>query len=496
MYILFPGRHHLLTKFQHQYLLELVEAADPPIESVIFAVTSANHSLTRRNPLPLHLRAMALHSFGVTLPVPSFIYDIDDVGVLPDFANYVLRRVETRSSGRFKLTPENTEVLCSTPSVIALYEELGFKILPAELSDLDGERETYHAMLPWETVEAAVAGDDEVFGASAHQATTLLWERYEILPLLRTLFNDRLIGDDGDLTETRDYNTYVRQMDENIPAKYAETAAYLRPGRIGDIGCAVGSWIRHAAADPRLSESEFYGVEVSRKLYSLCEQRKANGDFANPFVFFSRKNAVTGTVFEVGTMHTIHTSSLTHEIYSYVPDDCEDAAATGLAQLRQFIENRYRELLDGGVWVNRDVIGPEEPERIVLMAVEDRERFLRFAKDYRRAEGECVSFEEVDQNGELYFKLRLADAWEFATKKDYLQNWESEMHERFCYWSESDWRGELEAVGFRILEGSGSYLNAWIEENRLVGEVTFIDADTMRPLPYPPTTVVLIAEKV
>ena len=300
MNLLFPGRHHLLTQFQHDYLCEIIAAGKPQIDSVIFAVTSANHSHTRRNPLPLHLRAMALHEFGATLPAPSFIYDVDDVGIVGDWAGYVLRRVEMRSNGRLSLDPENTAILCSTPSVIASFEALGYQILPAELADLDGDRQTYKTRLPWEIVESIVAGDDSALGKEVHPATARLWESYDLLPTLRTLFNDRLIGDDGDLTETRDYNSYVRQMDENIPMKYAETAAQLKPGRIGDIGCAVGSWIRHAAKDPRLTESEFYGVEVSRQLYTICEQRKSNGEFATPFVFFSRKNAVEGPVFEAG----------------------------------------------------------------------------------------------------------------------------------------------------------------------------------------------------
>lgn len=128
------------------------------------------------------------------------------------------------------------------------------------------------------------------------------------------LFSDTVVGDDGDLTETRDYNSYVRQMDENAELKYSETSTYVKPGRIGDIGCAVGSWIKNLTRDKKFSESDIFGVEVSRRLYDICEQRKGNGDFHNPNVFFSKRNAVTGLVFPPKSMDTIHTSSLTHEI--------------------------------------------------------------------------------------------------------------------------------------------------------------------------------------
>jgi hypothetical protein len=61
-FVLFPGRHHLLTRFQAGYLRTLVAgvAADEDGElitvhepvTIVWAVTSANHGNTRRNPIP------------------------------------------------------------------------------------------------------------------------------------------------------------------------------------------------------------------------------------------------------------------------------------------------------------------------------------------------------------------------------------------------------------------------------------------------------------
>ncbi len=65
--------------------------------------------------------------------------------------------------------------------------------------------------------------------------------------------------------------------------------------------------------DVRLRESDFYGIEVARHLFDICQQRKHNGEFTNPFVFFSQRNAVTGLVFDRASMNTIHTSSLTRD---------------------------------------------------------------------------------------------------------------------------------------------------------------------------------------
>ena len=379
MHILFPGRHHLNTQFQFDYLLEEIEEAlhgGQPVESVIFPITSANHSQTRRNPLPLFQRAMALHDFASELPVPGFIFPIDDVGVLDNFAAYVLKRIRSQSGNRFHLTPANTRVLCSTPSVISMYRGEGFEILPAELVSEESESEEYRAVLPWELLEEMVGSStgDAVFEELAHPSTKRLWRDYGLKEKVRMLFQDGLLGDDGDLTETRDYNSYVRQMDENIDFKYMETRPHLKEGRIGDIGCAVGSWIKKVAEEPEFRESDFYGIEVSRRLLEICEHRKSLGEFANPNVFFSRRNAVLDCVFPVNSMQTIHTSSLTHEIFSYVslPDDASLegeslALSLGEEQLRAFIQNRYAELDDGGVWVNRDVVGPEDGSRDVLL---------------------------------------------------------------------------------------------------------------------------------
>ena len=69
-HIVVPGRHHLLTRFQADYLRKLLageerdEDGDPIAVAddavVVWAVTSANHAATRRNPFPAHRREAAI----------------------------------------------------------------------------------------------------------------------------------------------------------------------------------------------------------------------------------------------------------------------------------------------------------------------------------------------------------------------------------------------------------------------------------------------------
>lgn len=526
MIILIPGRHHCLTDFQFKYLSRIVVnglAGEPDkyrnpidisekISSVVFAVTSANHSNTRRNPVPFHLRAMAILDFGQELMVPTYTFGIDDVGTMPDFATYTIKKIKHESEGIFDLNPNNTVVACSSP-VGAMYERLGFKILPMELEDHNtGKTSTYS---PWELVENIAASkipwqqNREIFD-HLHQSSFLIWNAYGIGDKVKKLFSDDMIGSDGDLTETRDYSSYVRQMDDIAELKYRETSTFIKPGRIGDIGCAVGTWIKLACQDERLHESDFIGIEVARQLYQICLQRKENKEFANPYVFFAQRNAVTGLCFDPNSMNTIHTSSLTHEIESY----------GGRNDLLQFIQNRFEELAPGGVWINRDVVGPQNKDKIVflwlnsadadpnpkttsnslrdeLSLLSTKDRFKRFAKEFRNGENDGIQFEWKEFESERYAKMKLGDAMEFISKKDYLDNWESEMHEKFCFWSFEDWTTELKKAGFEIETSSYAYPNQWLIENRYKFHVAIFEESEGKliKIPFPDTHMLMVASR-
>lgn len=530
MYLIIPGRHHLLTAFQFNYLHTLIHAGlknaidvnghktnlTQPVEAIVFTVTSANHFGTKRNPLPFYLRAMMIQEFCRDLPIPCYVFGIDDVGIMDNFALYTIKQIDHQSDHRLEITPQNAVVVCST-QVMEMYESLGYTILPAELSDR--KKQTFHTDLPWDlTLKIGTSEcwyEDAELLPKLHPASFKIWKTYRLGKKVKTIFQDPIIGTDGDLTESRDYNTYVRQMDEIAELKYNDTAAHIVPGKIGDIGCAVGSWIKLSSEDARLRESDFYGIEVARQLFSICNQRKENGEFGNPNVFFSQKNAVTTLVFEPESMNTIHTSSLTHEIESY--GSRED--------LLTFIQNRYHELAPGGVWINRDVIGPENGHKRVYMllsktdgkeaedqsALGDSEalknqldplstfgRFKQFLKDYRKKENDQIvcDFETI-QNRE-YAVLPLKDAAEYMLTKDYTDNWESEMHERFCFWSFSDWKEALEAVGFQLEASSHAYTNPWIRENRFENQVMLFEkeGDALKEISYPPTNALLVARKI
>jgi hypothetical protein len=534
--LLFPGRHHLLTNFQMQYLtlatggnaaalpdvngrpLDLAER----IDTVLWAVTSANHANTRRNPVPAHRREAAIEDFAAQLDAVSLVFLIDDIGLTPKFAEYVCDKIEVDSQGTVRPTPQNTVVACSTPEVIAMYERLGFRVLPVELADRAGP--TFRAETPWQLMNAlfqkggpvASWRTHELFLTRVARATRRLYLKYGYGDLITQLYEQPLLTDDGDLTDTRDYNTYARSFDEGAERKYDLIKEYLVPGRIVDTGCCAGSLLRLLTQDERLRASKFYGVEVAMKLFAECLHRKEQGYFAGDEVFFYNRNAAAGPIFPPGSVNTFTTFSLTHELESY----------QGRPTLERFLALLHLQLAPGGRWINVDVIGPENKDETVylwlnradghnddfdadlrpLARMERRKyldclstfgRFLRFARDFRRAEGYRLPFATEMLGGDAYVRLTLRDAAEFLSKKDYLDNWQSEMHETFCFWDFAEWQAAVRRAGFVPHAGSRTFANPWIVKNRCEGKVKLFRGDKgcLTPLEYPVTTVLLVSNK-
>lgn len=532
-HLLFPGRHHLLTNFQLEYLTRITSGdraalhdvhgspieLDEPIQTLLWVVTSANHSNTRRNPLPAHRREVAIEEFSEQLDVESYVFLIDDLGYTDRFCEYVLKKIAVDSLGRFALTPQNTVVACSTPSVISQYEKLGFRILPMELIDL--ESGSYAEDPPWEVMNQLIADGlrgqawrtHSYYLSHVARATRRLYQKYHYDEQIMDLHRSPLLTEDGDLTATRDYNTYVRSFDDGAKRKLALVREFVQPGRIVDIGCCTGALLRELTQEPKLRESDFYGIEVARPLYAECLHRKEQGVFGAENVFFYQKDFAAGQLFPSNSINTFTTFALTHEIESY----------SGREALESFIRLLYEQLNVGGYWINVDVVGPRDKEKRVLMKLtgddgteegfdlyfepEDRAgrkahldglstlgRFRRFASDFRREEGFQLPFDELLHGGATYIALTLRNACEFLSKKDYTDNWVSEMHETFCFWDFPDWIEAVQKAGFRVAGASKDYSNPWIIENRYKNKVELYD-ENLRPLEYPVTNMLLVAEK-
>lgn len=454
--------------------------------SIIWPVTSANHSNTRRNPFPANRREAMIEAFSSQENLNSLVYLINDIGQSDSFAKYILKEVEAQSRTGLVLTPDNCVVACSTPEVIGLFEELGFVILPVEL--INRETGEIISPRPWEYIVDIAKNpkwrEGTMYREGLHVASKTVLEKYNLGDLIVELFEDPLIGEEGDITQTRNYEVYRKAFEDGARRKYELIKEHLQPGRLLDIGCATGEFVKLLSEDDRLRESDIYGVEIARPLYEMCQQRKSNGEFSNDNIFFFQRNILSSQTFRDNSIRTITSISVTHEIWSYL----------GEKQLYEFVNRMYQMLEPGGVWINMDVVAPNDKDDLLLVKLnrDDGEtidepyeefdtetgleeylgklssfsRFKRFARDFRSIEDEMISYEEETIDGVVWLKMKKGVLADYLAKKDYLENWRSEMHEVFCFWGFDDWMEALKKAGFSIHRDSESYTNEWLINNR------------------------------
>ncbi|HYG34164.1 MAG TPA: methyltransferase [Clostridia bacterium] len=538
-YLLFPGRHLVNTAFQARYLTRVLTEKPsavpgivagkallqvPPTE-VLFAVTSANQENSRFNPIPFHIRAVGIDRFARQLQAElAFrfrILGIPHYGHTKNFAAFTLKEIADQTEKSVQLTPENCLVLCSTPEVVRLYQELGFSVATAELSE-----PVPHPATPIEIIrEIGVRG--EAWRSGPLSSTQLapshvsLFEDFPEVPKrIARLYQDPLTNQEGSLTDTRNYSSYARGMNEIIRLKYLDIREAIRPGRIVDEGCADGALLAEVSRD--FPDSDLFGIDLSAEFAGrFCERQRA-GEFGGAYVHFFHRNLLD-RIFEPDSIDTTICNSTLHELWSYAEQE---------KTVRAYLAEKYRQLRPGSRLIIRDVFGPEDGDQVVFLyccrkdgkdlwnsawqATESRSaewlrdlstysRFRVFAHDFlagrRTKQKAAFKYASAEQDSHTGFMLSLRAASEFLSKKDYLDNWRSEMNEEFCFWSFTRWKQVLSETGFHIIEdpnqpekGSRAYTNPWIVKNRYEGNPQLHSVGGS-PLSWPPTNMVLVAEK-
>lgn len=482
-FLLFPGRHHVLTRFQADFLAGQAAAG----ATILWPVTSANHHTTRRNPVPFHRREAAIERMSARCGLTSLVAPIHDVPPTEDFAAITVKACEMALG--VDLSPDRTTVACSTPAVAALYADAGYPVVGVE----DAAADDPAARRPWQVLEMIAAGDPD-WVEFADPASVDVLTRYRLVDHIVRVVNDPVIGADGGLTTTRDYRTYAESFEGASDRKWSQIAPYVRPGRILDIGCATGALLQRIDAEPRFHESDLIGVEVARHLMAECEHKVAQGLFTNPNVFFHQRNMLGDAIFPPASIDTSISIALTHEIWSYAPS--KDTASRRETLLR-FCRQIARHTTADGVWINSDVCGPDDPDELVRLRLDDsdghnprhtsdlgaldspavtelitglstRARFFQFVRDFATNAGVRIDFRSDGDD----LVLRCADAMDFLTRKDYVENWLSESHEQFCGLSWRQWQELLDEAGLELRPGSVAWRNDWIIDNRITPVAT------------------------
>jgi hypothetical protein len=536
--LLFPGRHLVNTRFQADYLRGILrnEPGEIPglqagasvprgkLDRVVFAITSSNQDNSRYNPIPFHSRAIGVDRFARELqrsvPFTYRIVGIPHYGHTANFAAFTLKEIVAQTERDEFLHPDNAIVLCSTVEVAALYVQLGFAVAPAERTAPEPRPAVPIDIIRAIGVSTGRWQELPVVRSDLSEATHSLFEDSPEIPRrIARIYRDPLTNQEGSLTEKRNYNTYARGMNGIIRLKYMDIREAIRPGRIVDEGCADGAMLVEIARD--FPDSDLFGIDLSAEFAARFQERKRSGEFGNVYTCFHLRNLLD-PIFEDDSVDTTICNSTLHELWSYAEQE---------KTVRNYLAQKFAQLHPGGRLIVRDVVGPELGDELVLMRcrVDDgeerepaavpatrpaellkglstRSRFRLFAEDFlrelrdkgRRAHDTRVTCREVSEG----FVLPLRVVAEFLSKKDFTDNWSSEMNEEFCFWSYSRWREVLREVGFNVLEdgaqgkgGSRVYANPWIVDNRYRNQVQLFSADASRPVDYPPTNMVLVAEK-
>lgn len=536
--LFFPGRHLVNTRFQAEFVRGILgrppaeiaslvrgrAVPETPLARVVFAITSSNQENSRYNPIPFHVRAIGVDRFARELQAAVRftyrIFGIPHYGHTTNFAAFSLKEVAGQSENDELLRPEDTVVLCSTPEVIALYTELGFSVATAELAQPEKPAQ------PVELVRAiaespGVWSENSFLRRELAPATQSLFSDFPEVPQrIARIYRDPLTNLDGSLTEKRNYATYAHGMNEILRLKYLDIREAIRPGRIVDEGCADGGLLAEIAQDFR--DSDLFGIDLSAEFAARFQERKRSGDFGDVYTCFHLRNLLD-PIFEPASVDTTICNSTLHELWSYADQE---------TTVRRYLAMKFAQLRPGGRLIIRDVVGPDAGDDEVLLFPEahdgkdvaaadvptdraprvletlsTRSRFKLFAEDFlrelrekgKRGPDTKVRFTVV---GDAY-RVTLRTAAEFLSKKDYLDNWRSEMNEEFCFWSYVRWCAVLGEIGFRLLEagpqtpaGSRVYTNPWIVEHRYRGRVRLVRPDAPdRAIDFPPTNMVLVAEK-
>ena len=289
------------------------------------------------------------------------------------------------------------------------------------------------------------------------------------------------------------YQRYFAGMDASMDHKAAFLSAHLvtDPGaRILDLGCGSGALsARLAALAPG---AQVTGLDIDPQSVALARE----------------KYPLPNLSFEVGDAAAVHdgvdavvSCSMLHHVYTYGPRPYDEDAAE--AAVRAHVAS----LRPGGLLVLRDFCVDGTPEETCLLDVgqvpgadgkSDVDMLRDFAIRARPLDplGSGFPLEDLGDAGDGLRRFRLPRRWsaEFLLRKDYRTDWEIELREQYAFWTIGRFARIAEASGTRVIRAAPVH-NPWILQHRFVGRTRRFD-ERLRPLPWPATNMVLVAQRV
>lgn len=466
--LLLIGRWHGVTRDQQKALRRSVEEAGPG--KLVFVITAADQAGTKRHPLKVEERRQIVIALAGEFGRPYEVHAVVDIKESDRWVQHLREVVLAESSGATSLDPANTVVLSANHDVIGLFQQAGY---PTNSPHFEGA-------MPADMLATISTGGD--WRQLATEATRQVFEANGVGERVQGLFADVLLTEDGELSTGRDFSIYIKGMDAGMALKVSDMAPSVRPGRIVDKGCGSGTLLVHLSnLHPT---SEIIGMDLSRELLRAAEGQH----YPSHNVSVVRGNIIHQR-FPAASVDTTIFSSVMHEVFSYNGYDRD--------LVRLALRNTRTETKPHGRIIIRDGVAPSAGTVYMRCDAESEQRFLKFAHDFKGMSSQPgVKFAERVLGGQTWFILDLHDANEFLSKKDYLENWDIEVNEEFGVFTVDQWRDELEAAGFRILEAR-AYVNPWILDNRYQGRVWLHASGIDGPgtqLAFPDTTIVVVGE--
>ncbi len=278
------------------------------------------------------------------------------------------------------------------------------------------------------------------------------------------------------------YERYLEGMDASMKQKVALTAAHLLTrGRVADMG--MGSGTGSEALASLYPALEVVGVDVSpemveqaRARYRLPNLSFILGDIARP-------------CFEAESLDAIFDSSVLHHVTTFNGYDYAAAERALRVQTEQLRGN--------GTLIVRDFVAPPPGEVLLDLPEPTADLLLRFAREFRKLSpnpGFPFQEESAPRPGWRRFRLERRLAHELVLRKDYLEDWDTEVLEEYCYFTQTEFEEVFARLGLRVL-ASHPVVNPWIVRHRFDGKFELRDpqGDLQDD---PPTNYVIVGEKV
>lgn len=270
-------------------------------------------------------------------------------------------------------------------------------------------------------------------------------------------------------------------MDAATSQKLKDIAQWVSPGLIVDAGIGTGAILK--ALSKKFPSSQMIGIDASRHFAALAKKKFRN----NPKIEIIHAD-LRDPVVPADSASTMIFSAVLHELYSY--------NGYSMKAVVRALKNARRALVPGGRLIIRDGVRPI-PKEVFLWLKNDTElhnTFRKFSREFKYGSG--AKYEKYGDGEKTMYRLDLATAYEFLSKKDYKENWGLEINEEFGYLTLPGYKKLLEGLGFRIISAR-SYRNPWIIKNRWQGQAKIFERKSgrLREISFPDTNLVIVTAK-